>query len=142
MSSAEFSCINKRYWTEFTNFFKLLISRMAPWAWVSTHNLSHSSPRTADGSLLMPRRGVRLRCIKTKWLTLLTMSQCMVYVYCCTQNTTTHLTHCRRGLGCHTTAWNAKKHLRTKISTIVNQSTLVACVRKGLLVQAILHKIL
>ena len=29
---------------------------------------------------------------------------------------TTHLTHCRRGLGGRTIAWNAKKHLITRIS--------------------------
>ena len=41
-----------------------------------------------------------------------------------------HLTHCRRGLGGCTIAWNAKKHLITRISTSVNHNTLVACVRK------------
>ena len=80
----------------------------------------------------MPRRGVPLCCIKGKWLTLLTMSQCMMYVCCCTENTTTHLTCCRRGLGGRTIAWTAKKHLRSRISTSVNQNTHVACVRKRL----------
>ena len=73
-----------------------------------------------------------LCCIKEKWLTLLTMSQCMMHVCCCTENTTTHLTHCRRGVGGRTITWNAKKHLITRISTIVNRNTLVACVRKRL----------
>ena len=36
------------------------------------------------------------------------------------------------GLGGRTIAWNAKKHLRTRISTSVNHNTLVACVRKRL----------
>ena len=80
----------------------------------------------------MPRRGVPLCCRKAKWLTLLTMSQCMMYVCCCTENTTTLSTRCRRGLGGRTIARNAKKHLRTRISTSVYQNTLVACVRKNL----------
>ena len=82
--------------------------------------------------LLMPRREVPLCCIKAKWLTLLTMSQCMMYVCCCTENTTTLSTRCRRGLGGRTIVWNAKKHTKTKVSTSVNQNTLVACVRKRL----------
>ena len=48
MSIADFPFINKRYWTEFTIFLTLLISRMAPWTLLSTPNLSPSSPRTAD----------------------------------------------------------------------------------------------
>ena len=80
----------------------------------------------------MLRRGVPLCCIKAKWLTLLTMSQCMMYVCCCTENTTTLSTRCRRGLGGRTIVWNAKKHTKTKVSTSVNQNTLVACVRKRL----------
>ena len=80
----------------------------------------------------MPRREVPLCCIKAKWLTLLTMCQCMMYVCCCMENTTTLSTRCRCGLGGRTIAWNAKKHLMTRISTSVNQNTLVACVRKRL----------
>ena len=60
------------------------------------------------------------------------MYQCMMYVCCCTENTTTLTSVCRRGLGGHTIAYNAKKHLITRISTRVNQNTLVACVRKSL----------
>ena len=71
-------------------------------------------------------------CIKAKWLTLLTMSQCMMYVCCCTDNTTTLLTRCRRGLGGRTIVWNAKKHTTTTIGTSVNQITLVTCVMKRL----------
>ena len=80
----------------------------------------------------MPRREVPLCCIKAKWLTLLTMSQCMMYVCCYTENTTTLSTRCRRGLGGRTIAWNAKKHTTTRIGKSVNQNTLVACVRKRL----------
>ena len=54
----------------------------------------------------------------------------MMYVCCCTENTTTLSTRCRRGLGGRTIVWNAKKHTKTKVSTSVNQNTLVACVRK------------
>ena len=56
----------------------------------------------------------------------------MMYVCCCTENTTTLSTRCRRGLGGRTIAWNAKKHTTTRIGTSVNQNTLVACVRKRL----------
>ena len=62
----------------------------------------------------MPRRGVPLCCIKVKWLTLLTIYQCMMYVCWCTDNTTTHLTHCRCGFGGRTIAWNAKKTFNKK----------------------------
>ena len=80
----------------------------------------------------MPTRGVPLCCIKAKWLTLLTMSQCIMYICCCTENTTTLSTRCRRGLGGRTIVWNVKKHLITRVSTSVNQNTLVTCVRKML----------
>ena len=80
----------------------------------------------------MPRRGVLLCCIKSKWLTLLTMSQRMMYVWCCTENTTTLSTRCRRGLGGRTIVWNAKRHFITSISTSANQNTLVTYVRKRL----------
>ena len=43
-----FSIYKQRYWTEFTIFLTLLISRMAPWTLLSTPNLPPSSPRTAD----------------------------------------------------------------------------------------------
>ena len=56
----------------------------------------------------------------------------MMYVCCCTENTTTLSTRCRPGLEGRIIVWNAKKHLRTRISTSVNQNTLVACVRKRL----------
>ena len=78
----------------------------------------------------MPKRGITLRCIKAKCLTLVTMSQCIMYVCCCTENTTTLSPHCLRDFGGCTIAWNAKKHTTTRISTSVNQNTLVACVSK------------
>ena len=56
----------------------------------------------------------------------------MMYVCCCTENTTTLSTRCLRGLGGRTIVWNAKKHTKTKVSTSVNHNTLVACVRKRL----------
>ena len=80
----------------------------------------------------MPRRWVPLCCIKAKWLTLLTMSQCMMYVCCGTQNTTTLPPRSRRGLRGRTIVRNAKKHLITSVSTSVNHNTLVICVRKKL----------
>ena len=54
----------------------------------------------------------------------------MMYVCNCTETTTTLSTCCRRGLEGRTNRWNAKKHAKTRISTSVNQNTLVACVRK------------
>ena len=45
MSSADFPFTNKRYWTEFTIFLTLLISRMAPWTLRSTTNLSPLLPQ-------------------------------------------------------------------------------------------------
>ena len=46
--------------------------------------------------------------------------------------TTTLFPRFLRDLGGHIIAWNAKKHTTTRISTSVNQNTLVACVRKRL----------
>ena len=80
----------------------------------------------------MPRRGVSLYCIKAKWLTLLTMYQCMLYICCCTENTITLSPRFLRGLGDRTIVWNAKKHTTPRIGTSVNQNTFVACLRKRL----------
>ena len=120
---------NKRYWTEFTIFLTLIISRMDPWTLPSTPNVSPSFHRTAHESLLMPSRGIPHCCIKTKCLTLLAMSECKMLLH---ENTPTLPPHCQRGFGGCTIAWNAKRHLITRISISVNKNTLVSCVRKRL----------
>ena len=49
----------------------------------------------------------------------------MMYVCCCTKNTTTLSLRCRRCLGSRTITWNVKNHTTTRIGTSVNQITLV-----------------